>query len=912
MNRDAMDKLETSGGSLGYWRLDRAADPGRLAKLPFVIRVFLENAIRRLGRGTEDAHVQRLVDWPTGGSGELPFFPARVILQDFTGVPVVADLASMRSAVARLGGDPAKVNPLIPGDLVIDHSVIVDFFRSPEAFAKNVEMEYERNGERYAFLRWAQQAFDDFSVVPPGAGIVHQVNLEYLGKVVMTAEDDGEPVAYLDTLVGTDSHTTMIGGLGILGWGVGGIEAEAALLGEPVTLTTPEIVGVRLSGALEEGITATDLVLAITELLRDHGVVGKFVEFYGPGLETLTVPDRATISNMSPEYGATEGVFPVDEQTLAYLRSSGRDEGLVDLVERYCKEQGIFHEAGGEEPTYSELIAFDLHTLEPSLAGPRRPQDRVNLPGVRRAFREQLADLRSAVPAGQQGGDYDEGLRNDVSAEHLMEVPEPEPKRVPVRSAHGDDEVADGSVVIAAITSCTNTSNPSVMVGAGLLARNALARGLSVRPTVKTSMAPGSPVVVDYLKNAGLLEPLEELGFGVVGFGCTTCIGNSGPLPEEVATAIDEHDLACVAVLSGNRNFEGRIHPQVRMSFLASPPLVVAFALAGTADLDLSTDPLGLDRDGQPVYLRDLWPTAKEVADTVASSMDPNAYVERYGQIFQGDDRWRSLPVPEGDLYEWDPDSTYLTEPPFVADIGLEPDPATDITGARVLVFVEDSVTTDHISPAGAIPADSPAGRWLQERGVPKAKLHSYGARRGHHEVMVRGTFGNIRLRNLLVPGVEGGVTVHLPDGEQTSIFEAAERYRDEGVPLVVLAGKEYGSGSSRDWAAKGTSLLGIRAVIAESYERIHRSNLAQMGVLPLQFGDGESAASLGLTGRESFEVVGARELEPGGTVTVVARPDDGAEIRLEARSRLDTPTELRYFREGGILPAVVRELARR
>ena len=898
------EKLETSGGTVGFVPLTRAADEETLRGLPYVIRIFLENALRKLGDGTEQEHVEALAGWPGTGHREIPFFPARVVLQDFTGVPVVADLAAMRAAVARLGGDPARVNPRIPGDLVIDHSVIVDVFRSPQAFARNVEMEYERNGERYAFLRWAQQAFNDFSVLPPGAGIVHQVNLEHLGKVVMTADRDGETVAYPDTLVGTDSHTTMIGGLGILGWGVGGIEAEAALVGEPVTLLTPEVVGLRLTGEMEEGITATDLVLAVTELLRRHGVVGKFVEFFGPGLHTLTVPDRATIANMSPEYGATEGIFPVDVQTLAYLRGTGRDEDLVDLVERYTKAQGIFHEPDDPEPTYSELLEFDLSSLEPSLAGPKRPQDRVSLAGVRGAFRSELAEQRTPVHSGSPA-------RGESPAEHVEERPEPEIRRIQVQMDEGAEALADGSVVIAAITSCTNTSNPSVMVASGLLARNAVERGLTVGPTVKTSLAPGSPVVMDYLRNAGLIEPLERLGFSLVGFGCTTCIGNSGPLPEPVAQAIDEHGIAGVAVLSGNRNFEGRIHPQVRMSFLASPPLCVAYALAGTADVNLTEDPIGLDRDGTPVYLREIWPSNDEVARVVNEAMDPNAYRERYGQIFEGDDRWKALAVPEGDLYAWDPESTYITEPPFVGDIGPEPEPVEDIRGGRVLVSVGETVTTDHISPAGSIPADSPAGRWLQDRGVPKLQLHSYGARRGHHEVMVRGTFGNIRLRNQLAAGAEGGVTTHLPSGEQTTIFEAAERYRQEGTPLLVLAGHEYGAGSSRDWAAKGTQLLGVKAVIAQSFERIHRSNLAQMGVLPLQFSDGESRDSLGLDGTEVYDIEGVGDVEPGATLPVLARRENGTEVRFEVRCRLDTPTEVRYFRHGGILPAVVRELAK-
>ncbi|TMK22888.1 MAG: aconitate hydratase AcnA [Actinobacteria bacterium] len=887
----AYDRIETSGGPVGIWRLDRVLDAGRVARLPYVVRIFLENVLRRLGDGAETAHLEALANWPGEAPVEFPFFPARVVLQDFTGVPCVADLAAMRSAVDRLGGKPSRVNPIIAADLVIDHSVLVDFFGGRDSFQRNVEMEYVRNRERYAFLRWAQRSFNDMTIVPPGAGIVHQVNLEFLARAVVAGERNGEAIAYPDTLVGTDSHTTMIGGLGVLGWGVGGIEAEAAMLGEPVTMLTPVVVGVRLDGALPTGSTATDLVLAITELLREHGVVGKFVEFHGEGLASLSVPDRATISNMSPEYGATEGVFPIDDQTLAYLRSTGRDADLVDLVERYTKAQGLFHEAGASHPAYSESLTFDLGSVEPSLAGPRRPQDRAGLDDLPRVFFDELSAVRGVHPEG-----------NDSS------VPEP-PVRRSVTMKDTGAEVSDGSVVIAAITSCTNTSNPTVMVGAGLLARNAAARGLRVSPAVKTSLAPGSPVVEDYLRRAGLLEELERLNFYLVGFGCTTCIGNSGPLPDEVARAIDDEDLATAAVLSGNRNFEGRIHPQVRMAFLASPPLVVAYALAGTVDIDLTTDPLGTGSDGEPVFLRDVWPPADEILSTIEASMDADSYRSRFKTITQGDEQWRSLPVPEGELYDWDPSSTYIAEPPFLADAGLEPAPVRDVTGSRVLVFVGDSVTTDHISPAGSIKANSPAGQFLAARGVPPEKLHSYGARRGNHEVMVRGTFANIRLRNKLVPGTEGGVTAHLPDGEQMTIFDASERYRSDGVPLLVLAGKEYGAGSSRDWAAKGTALLGVRAVIAESYERIHRSNLVQMGLLPLEFPPGTSADRLGLNGREVFDVVGVAGVTPGGTLPVLARRDDGTEVRFDARVRIDTPTELHYYRQGGILPAVLRTM---
>jgi aconitate hydratase len=889
----APDRLETPGGPVGYWRLDRALQPDQIARLPYVVRLFLENALRRQGDGAEAGHLTALSSWPGEEPAEFPFFPARVVLQDFTGVPCVADLAAMRAAVARLGGSPTRVNPIIPADLVIDHSVLVDFFGRGDSFERNVALEYERNRERYAFLRWAQRAFHGMQIVPPGAGIVHQVNLEFLARVVMTVDQAGSTIAYPDTLVGTDSHTTMIGGLGVLGWGVGGIEAEAAMLGEAVTMLTPVVVGVELAGQLPSGVTATDLVLTLTELLRGHGVVGKFVEFHGDGLASLAVPDRATIANMSPEYGATEGIFPVDDQTLAYLRQTGRDPDLVALVERYTKEQGLFREQGAVSPVYSEAITFDLSAVEPSLAGPKRPQDRVALSQVPRAFHDELDVLRGAHPGG-----------NDTDLVDAATI-----NRLKVSTAEGEAELGDGSVVIAAITSCTNTSNPTVMVGAGLLARNAAARGLRVSPTVKTSLAPGSPVVEDYLRRAGLLAELEKLNFYLVGFGCTTCIGNSGPLPEEVAREIDAHDLAVAAVLSGNRNFEGRIHPQVRLAFLGSPPLVVAYALAGTVDIDLATDPLGTGSDGKPVFLRDVWPSPEEVLETIERSMDAGSYRERFATITQGDERWRTLPVPEGDLYVWDPTSTYIAEPPFVLDVSPEPEPVRDITDARVLVHVGDSVTTDHISPAGSIKAASPAGGWLAERGVTPDKLHSYGARRGNHEVMVRGTFANIRLRNKLLPGTEGGVTMHLPSETQTTIFEAAERYRDEGVPLLVIAGKEYGAGSSRDWAAKGTALLGVRAVIAESYERIHRSNLVQMGVLPLEFTEGSSASSLGLTGRETFEISGVSAVSPGALMTVVARRDDGGEISFPARARIDTPTELHYYRQGGILPAVLRKM---
>ncbi len=894
--------LDVGGGDISYFPLEDVAPAADLARLPYVVRVFLENVLRHQGRGASDEHVAVLLDRKASAGKEFPFFPARVILQDFTGVPCVADLAAMRASVARLGGDATRVNPKVPVDLVIDHSVIVDAFGSRDAFARNVELEYQRNGERYAFLRWAQRAFRGFSVVPPGAGIVHQVNLEFLGRVVYTGEVDGRPVAYPDTLLGTDSHTTMIGGLGVLGWGVGGIEAEAGMLGEPIGMLPPVVVGVRLDGSMPQGVTATDLVLAITELLRSHGVVSKFVEFYGPGLASLTVADRATISNMSPEYGATEGIFPVDAQTLTYLRSTGRPDDLVELVERYTKAQQLFHGDSGIEPEYDEQLVFDLDSLVPSMAGPSRPQDRVALPDVGERFRSELGRFRGTSSADSLQ------VRRRARADLI---------HASVQLNGKASDLADGSVVIAAITSCTNTSNPSVMVGAGLLARNAVAKGLSVGPTVKTSMAPGSPVVIDYLRNAGLIEPLEALGFHLVGFGCTTCIGNSGPLSQPIADAIDKSKLTCAAVLSGNRNFEGRIHPQVKMSFLASPPLVVAYALAGTVDIDLTTQPIGTGSDGEPVYLADIWPGGEEIASTVSASMDTESYRKRFAEIFAGDERWNTLPVPEGDLYEWDESSTYIAEPPFVADTTLESQPPADIVGARVLVLVGDSVTTDHISPASSIPVNSPAGAWLADRGVEPAMLHSYGARRGNHGVMIRGTFANIRLRNELARGEdgsirEGGYTTYLadvgPTGELTTVFYAAEEYRKAGVPLVVIAGREYGTGSSRDWAAKGTQLLGVRAVLAASFERIHRANLVQMGVLPLELPDTPEA--LGITGQEEVEIRGLAALGPGDAVDVVFRTPDG-ERTIRTRARLDTHAEVRYFREGGILPAVVRDIAR-
>ncbi len=910
--------LRVGDRALTIFRLDRVGMAG-LDRAPMVVRILLEDLVRNAGGDvvTED-EVRALAAWRPGGApeAEVPFLPARVILQDFTGVPAVVDLAAMRDAMAALGGDPARINPLVPADLVIDHSVQVDQYALPTAFAFNVDREYERNTERYQLLRWAQTAFRDLRVVPPGTGIVHQVNLEYLARVVQTRDVDGETLAFPDTLVGTDSHTTMINGLGVLGYGVGGIEAEAVLLGQPLYQPIPRVVGVRLHGELPRGSTATDLVLVISQMLRKHGVVGAFVEFAGDGLSSLALADRATIANMSPEYGATTALFPVDDETLSYLRLTGRDPELVALVEAYTKEQGLWRWPG-PGPEFDETLELDLTTVEPSVAGPRRPQDRVALTDLRDSFRAAFPP--DATPASPTANGVQEASEESFPASDAPAFPSAEstdaaqggsPYR-PVRvSSHaGEAVVRTGSVAIAAITSCTNTSNPTVMVGAGLLARNAVARGLRTSPVAKTSLAPGSRVVTEYLERAGLMEPLEALGFGLVGYGCTTCIGNSGPLDAPIAQAVEEHQLVVAAVLSGNRNFEGRIHPLVRASYLASPPLVVAFALAGRIDIDLTTEPLGIGSDGRPVYLADLWPSADEIRAAIADAISPELFRRTYASVFEGDDRWRALPVPSGDRYAWDPGSTYIALPPFFEGLGAAPDPVRDIVGARALAVLGDSVTTDHISPAGSIPAWSPAGQWLQAHGVTPREFNSYGARRGHHEVMMRGTFGNIRLRNALA-SKEGPFTTHQPDGEEMTLFDAATRYAAEGVPLVVLAGTEYGSGSSRDWAAKGTRLLGIRAVIAQSYERIHRSNLVGMGVLPLQFLPGESAGSLGLTGREEFDVTGlASGLRPRAELRVMVR-DGHAERSFRALCRLDGPIELDYYRQGGILPAVLRRLA--
>src|SRR6266702_4526057 len=927
--------LETTQGTITYYRLDSLARHGvqALDRLPFTIKILLENVLRHAGSElVSEEDVLSLANWVPGqasqSEAEYPFLPARVLLQDFTGVPAVADLAAMRSAVARMGGDPKKVNPLVPADLVIDHSVQVDMFGSTLAFARNVEREYERNSERYALLRWGQQAFNNFRVVPPGTGIVHQVNLEYLAPVVMTKQENGEVIAFPDTLVGTDSHTTMINGLGVLGWGVGGIEAEAVLLGQPLYLLTPEVIGVRLTGSLPDGSTATDLVLTVTQMLRKRGVVARFVEFTGPGLSYLTLADRATISNMSPEFGATATLFPVDAETLLYQRSTGRRPHLVDMVERYTKAQGLFRTDDMQEPWFDDLLELDLATIEPSLAGPRRPQDRVPMQDLSKVFHATFADRFKAA------------AENNVTENSLIRLgteggqPDPDPvaqkeeidrqlargggnghgngsiKHVLITMGDTQTHITDGSVAIAAITSCTNTSNPSVMVAAGLLAKHAVERGLSVKPTVKTSLAPGSRAVIDYLNNANLLPYLEALRFHLVGFGCTTCIGNSGPLPQPVADAVDQNDLVVAAVLSGNRNFEGRIHPQVRASFLASPPLVVAYALAGTVDIDLTKDPIGTDVNGETVFLRDLWPTQEEIREVVAKSITPEVFEKNYAHVFEGDEHWRALTNSTGGLFEWDANSTYIQEPPFFQGMALEPEPVKDIRNARVLVMLDDSITTDHISPAGNFSPNSPAGRYLLEHGVEKRDFNTYGARRGNHEVMVRGTFGNIRMRNRLLPGKEGYDTAHLPGGEQITIYEASVHYQQEGVPLLVIAGKEYGSGSSRDWAAKGPLLLGIRAAIAESFERIHRSNLVGMGILPLQFKQGENKESLGLTGKEVYDIEGIEAgLKPRQEVTVKVTREDGSTFSFQTLARLDSPIDVTYYQNGGILPTVLRRL---
>ncbi|MET0801497.1 MAG: aconitate hydratase AcnA [Actinomycetota bacterium] len=896
----ARGRMETADGLIDLFRLDHLADEAgaHVSRLPKTVLILLEDLLRRAGtRDVSDDDVRALARWP-GPAADIAFMPARVLMQDFTGVPAVVDLAAMRSAAQRAGIDPLSIEPSIPVDLIIDHSVQVDLFRTPEAYERNIEFEYRRNGERYALLRWAQQAFDGLRVVPPGAGICHQVNLEHLGQVVSVR--DG--VAFPDTLVGTDSHTTMINGLGVLGWGVGGIEAEAAMLDQPMFLPQPVVIGVRMTGSLPAGTTATDLVLTLTEMLRAHGVVGKFVEFFGDGLTSLSVADRATLSNMCPEYGATASYFPVDGETLRYLSFTGRGD-RVDLVERYAKEQGLFRRDGDPEPTFSEILDLDLSAVVPSMAGPKRPQDRVPLPEVWGSFVGAFREHREPDPNATEVGRF------------VAEGGTPRVDRLP-----GDDEMANapasasalghGSVVIAAITSCTNTSNPSVMLAAGLLAKKAVEAGLDVKPWVKTSLAPGSRVVTDYLDRSGLTPYLDKLGFALVGYGCTTCIGNSGPLIEEVGAAVDDQDLNVVAVLSGNRNFEGRVHPQVRASYLASPPLCVAYALAGRIDLDLTTDPIGDGAQG-PVFLHDLWPEPDDVREAMAAAIIEEQFTTQYERIWEGDDHWRDLPTPAGPVYAWDPGSTYVREPPFFEGLD-EARPMGDIVGARVLVKVGDSITTDHISPAGTIKVDSPAGVYLREHGVEPVDFNSYGARRGNHDVMVRGTFANIRLRNEMAPGTEGSFTTHMPSGEVMSVHEAAQRYREAGVPLAVLAGKEYGSGSSRDWAAKGPDLLGVRFVIAESFERIHRSNLVGMGVLPLQYREGDSADSLRLTGREVLAVLGLDDgITPGQEATVAATADDGTVAGFPVTVRIDAEAELEYFRAGGILRLVLAQMLR-
>jgi aconitate hydratase len=928
---DARSTLKVGDRELEIFRLDALQSKFDVARLPFSLKILLENLLRTEGNGSVDAgDIEALATWDAKAepSKEIAFTPARVVMQDFTGVPAVVDLAAMRDAMADLGGDAAKINPLVPAELVIDHSVQVDVFGTRDAFVKNAEREFERNEERYAFLRWGQDAFDNFAVVPPDTGIVHQVNLEYLARVVFV--DDESATAYPDTLVGTDSHTTMINGLGVLGWGVGGIEAEASMLGQPMSMLIPQVVGFKLSGELPEGATATDLVLTVTEMLRKKGVVGKFVEFYGPGVPNLPLADRATIGNMSPEFGSTCAIFPVDAETLRYLAFSGRPKELIDLVEAYAKEQGLWHDADSEEPTYSDTIELDLGEVVPSLAGPKRPQDRVPLSDSKESFRSALGELLGDG-AEEVTAAHDEAVAESFPASDPPangapghEASPDEPSRAPAVAAgtvvaeHSDSAVDvtidgetfrldHGHVVIAAITSCTNTSNPSVMLGSGLLARNAVNKGLTQQPWVKTSLAPGSKVVTEYLDRAGLTEPLEQLGFNLVGYGCTTCIGNSGPLPDEISAAVNEADLAVCSVLSGNRNFEGRINPDVKMNYLASPPLVVAYAIAGTMDIDLVNDPLGIGSDGEPVYLKDIWPSTKEIAQVVEEAVQSDMFRKSYGEVFAGDERWNGLEVPTGDRFAWDDSSTYVALPPYFEGMDAEPSDVSDIEGARVLAKLGDSVTTDHISPAGAIKKDSPAGQWLMDHGVEPRDFNSYGSRRGHHEVMMRGTFANIRLRNQLAPGTEGGFTKK--DGEVMTIFDAAMAYAKDGTPLVVMGGKEYGSGSSRDWAAKGTNLLGVKAVIAESFERIHRSNLVGMGVLPLQYPEGESADSLGLSGEEEFTISGLAEPLNAGDgppreVTVKA-----GDKEFQARVRIDTPKEAEYFRHGGILQYVLRSL---
>ena len=879
-------ELEVDGKTYTYFDLTQAEKNGLsgVSKLPYTLKVLLENLLRfEDGKTVTRADIEAIAAWTKTGRSdhEIAYRPARVLMQDFTGVPAVVDLAAMRDATRQLGGDPRDVNPLVPVDLVIDHSVMVDVFGTADAFRKNVEREYERNGERYKFLKWGASAFDNFRVVPPGTGICHQVNLEYLAQTVWTKDEDGTTYAYPDTLVGTDSHTTMVNGLAVLGWGVGGIEAEAAMLGQPVSMLIPEVVGFKLTGRLPEGATATDLVLTVTQMLRKKGVVGKFVEFYGQGLDHLSLEDSATIANMAPEYGATCGFFPVDNETIDYLRSTGREESRVKLVEAYARAQDMFRPERTTDPVYTDTLELDLSTVEPSLAGPKRPQDRVALKDAADAFATEL---------DREFGKLEDGNRRvEVEGESYS--------------------IGHGDVVIAAITSCTNTSNPSVMLGAGLVARNALKRGLTVKPWVKTSLAPGSQVVTDYLAKAGLQDDLDALGFQLVGYGCTTCIGNSGPLPEKISRAIAKGDLVATSVLSGNRNFEGRVNPDVRANYLASPPLVVAYAIAGTMNINLTEDPIGYDDDNEPVYLADIWPSSAEIAETVRTAVTPEMFAERYADVFKGEEQWQKIETAGGLTYDW-PESTYVANPPFFEGMTMDVTPPKDVSDARILGLFGDSITTDHISPAGSIKADSPAGRYLQEHGVEPREFNSYGARRGNHEVMMRGTFANIRIKNQMVPGVEGGVTVHYPSGEQMPIYDAAMKYQAEGRPLVVFGGKEYGTGSSRDWAAKGTRLLGVRAVIAESFERIHRSNLIGMGVVPLVFRNGESWESLGITGKETVSLEGIEGLSPRGTVKMTVTFEDGSTKTTELLARIDTENELDYVNNGGILHYVLRQRA--
>ena len=887
--------FETSSGKYIIYRLDKLEREGltQVSRLPYSIRIMLESVLRQCnGKEIVPEDVINLAGWTPNPIKRpaLPYRPARVIMQDFTGVPAIVELAAMREAMARMGGDPRKINPLVPVDLVIDHSVQVDFFARPDALVRNAELEFQRNRERYEFLRWGQNAFSNFRVVPPATGIVHQVNLEYLAKVVIAEKTGDEAFAYPDTLVGTDSHTTMINGLGVVGWGVGGIEAEAAMLGQPIDMLAPDVIGVKLYGQLSEGVTATDLTLTITQMLRKTGVVDKFVEFFGPGLSALSLPDRATIANMAPEYGATIGYFPVDDETLHYLQLTGREKETIELVESYCKEQGLFRTDASPNPEYSEVLELNLNTVESSLAGPKRPQDRVSIFDVPRSFKSTLS-----APIKDGGFELkEEELNKDINFGangHILKL-------------------SHGAVVIAAITSCTNTSNPSVMIAAGLVAKKALESGLKVKPYVKTSLAPGSRVVTEYLANADLLEPLAKLGFNVVGYGCTTCIGNSGPLPGEVVKAITSGNLVAVCVLSGNRNFEGRIHPYVRANYLASPPLVVAYALAGTVNIDLKNEPLGYGPDGKAVYLRDIWPMNQEVAQVVAQNLSTDMFIDKYQSVFTGNETWNAIRSSDSELYPWEKTSTYIQEPPFFLDLVHEKPEIKGFRGARLLALLGDSITTDHISPAGSIPADSPAGKYLIANGVQPREFNSYGSRRGNDRVMIRGTFANIRLNNRMVPGVEGGITLHLPDGEHMSIYEAAMKYRQEDIPLVIIAGKDYGSGSSRDWAAKGTKLLGVKAVIAESFERIHRSNLVGMGVLPLQFVPGESATSLGITGREVFNIEGLDEhLSPNSNVTIRMIRDDQNVIYFNAVARLNTSIEVDYYRNGGVLNTVIKKM---